>query len=142
MARSNVSLVQKMYECLGNGELETLRQEIFAPDVEWNVPGRHPLAGSKQNINEVIYFLDQLAKSGLQVEVLRMDEVAKNRVVELHRVYGDAKGVSLDALTVSDYQIQDGKITRIQDYLYHTHEMDHFFHAIYALKPIPERLAS
>ncbi|MDJ0575382.1 MAG: nuclear transport factor 2 family protein [Xenococcaceae cyanobacterium MO_234.B1] len=142
MTQSNVALVQKMYEYIGKGQLDNLRQEVFSPDIKWDVPGRNPLAGTKQGIDEVLAFLGQLAKSGLQVEMLKIDEVSEGRVVELHRVYGESEGLSLDALTVSDYQIQNDRITKIQDYLYNTHEMDQYFNKVYTLKPIPERLAN
>ena len=43
----NLALVQRMYECFNKNDMETIRREIFAPDLVWNLPGRHPLAGTK-----------------------------------------------------------------------------------------------
>ncbi len=40
---SNVDIVHMMYGCFRNGDMETLKNEVLAPDVVWNVPGHHPL---------------------------------------------------------------------------------------------------
>ena len=43
----NMALVQRMYECFNKNDMETIRREDFRPDLVWNLPGRHPLAGTK-----------------------------------------------------------------------------------------------
>jgi ketosteroid isomerase-like protein len=35
MTHSNVATVQRMYECFNRGDMETIRQEIFASDLVW-----------------------------------------------------------------------------------------------------------
>ena len=34
--------------------MDTIRNEIFAPDIVWNLPGRHPLSGTKHGAEEVL----------------------------------------------------------------------------------------
>ena len=50
----NIALVQRMYECFNRNDMDTIRNEIFAPDLVWNLPGRHPLSGTKNGAEEVL----------------------------------------------------------------------------------------
>src|SRR5437763_15430490 len=65
--QSNVDLVRGMYDCFDTGDLETIRREIFAADLVWHLPGRHPLAGTKNGADEVIAFFAQLRRANIQV---------------------------------------------------------------------------
>ena len=40
-----------------------------------------------------------------------------------------------------NHHIRDGKIADVQVYISDQHTVDQFFYAVYALKPIPDRLA-
>jgi hypothetical protein len=75
--------------------METIRREIFAPDLVWNLPGRHPLAGTKQGADEVLAFFSQLVKAGIQVTLdpaadpnTGVDTFGESTVVEVHRGHG------------------------------------------------------
>ena len=154
---ANLGLVQRMYECFNRGDLETIRNEIFAPDLVWNLPGRHPLSGTKNGAEEVIAFFAQLVRANIQVTLdpqsdpaTGIDTFGDDTVVEVHRgsgtatvrdVDGNESQVVLNALNCTHYQIRDGRIARVQVYMSDQHAADNFFWAVYALKPIPERLA-
>src|SRR5512135_526167 len=84
-AGANLAVVQRMYECFNRGDLNTIRREIFAPDIAWRLPGRHPLGGVKTGAEEVIAFFAELNRSGIQVDVTHMDEFTADTVVEVHR---------------------------------------------------------
>jgi ketosteroid isomerase-like protein len=146
-----------MYECFNRNELDTIRNEIFAPDLVWNLPGRNPLSGTKNGANEVIAFFAQLVRANIQVTLdpandpgTGIDTFGDSTVVEVHRGRGtvtvrDASGaesqVTLNALNCTHYQIRDGRIARVQVYISDQHAVDNFFWAVYRLKPIPDRLA-
>lgn len=142
MASPNVEIVQRMYECFNRGDMDTIRQEIFAPDLVWRLPGRHPLAGVKNGAEEVIAFFTQLNKAGIQVDLIGIEPFGVDSVVEVHRGHGQTNGAVLDANNCTHYQIRDGKIANVQVYISDQHSVDNFFSAVYALKPIPDRLAS
>jgi len=142
MANSNVAIVQRMYECFNRGDMDTIRKEIFASELVWRLPGHHPLAGTKNGANEVIAFFGQLNKGGIQVDLINIDTWGEDTVVEVHRGHGQSHGAVLDALNCTHYYIRDGKIADVQVYLSDQHAADQFFNAVYALKPIPDRLAS
>jgi len=138
---SNVEIVQRMYECFNRGDMDTIRQEIFAPDLVWRLPGHHPLAGTKNGADEVIAFFGQLNKAGIQVDLSGIDNWGDSTVVEVHRGHGQSNGAVLDALNCTHYHIRDGRIADVQVYISDQHTVDQFFNAVYALKPIPDRLA-
>jgi uncharacterized protein len=154
---ANLALVQRMYDCFNRDDLDTIRREIFAPDLVWNLPGHHPLAGTKHSAEEVLAFFGELRRANIQVQLdpqsdpaTGIDSFGERTVVEVHRGRGtttirDASGtavqVTLNALNCTHYQIENGRIARVQVYMSDQHAADNFFNAVYQLAPIPERLA-
>lgn len=138
----NVQIVERMYECFNRGDMNTIRNEIFAPDLVWRLPGHHPLSGTKNGADEVIAFFAELNRGGIQVDLINIDAWGEDTVVEVHRGHGQRNGAVLDALNCTHYHIRDGKIADVQVYISDQHTVDQFFWAVYALKPIPDRLAS
>lgn len=141
MALANVGIVQKMYQYFAAGDFDALRNEIFTPDVTWDLPGRSVIAGEKRGVDEVLAFLRVIGRSGLQVEPLEMHAITEDRVIETHRVFGQTAGARRDGYTATVYTLRDGRIAKVNDYLHDQHEADHYFNTVFALKPIPERLA-
>jgi uncharacterized protein len=155
--QANLALVQRMYECFNRDDLDTIRNEIFAQDLVWNLPGRHPLAGTKRGAEEVLAFFAQLRRANIQVTLdpqndpaTGIDSFGESTVVEVHRGRGtttvrDAGGnetpVTLNALNCTHYRIRDGRIAQVQVYISDQYTVDNFFNAVYQLKPIPDRLA-
>lgn len=143
--KTSLSVVQKMYECFNRGDMETIKQEVFAPDIVWTLPGRHPLSGTKQGADEVIAFFAQLGKVGIQVDLIGLDQFLEDTVVEVHRGHTQGRevnGVKLDALNCTHYYVLDGKIKQVQVFMGDQYGADNFFWAACSLKPIPDRLAS
>jgi hypothetical protein len=155
---ANLALVQRMYECFNRDDLDTIRREIFAPDLVWNLPGHNPVAGTKNGAEEVLAFFAALRRANIQVTLdpqsdpaTGIDSFGERTVVEVHRGRGtttirDASGnevqVTLNALNCTHYQIENGRIARVQVYMSDQHAADTFFNAVYQLAPIPTRLAS
>ncbi len=141
MAEAPVTLVQRMYECFGKGDMETIRNEIFAPDLVWHLPGRHPLSGTKNGVEEVLAFFGQLVKTGVQIDEIKIDLFGEDTAVETHRGYGESNGAVLNGRNCTHYKVRDGKIAEVQVYTSDQYSLDNYFWAAYALKPIPDRLA-
>jgi len=146
-----------MYECFNRNDMDTIRNEIFAPDLIWGLPGRHPLSGVKHGAEEVLAFFAQLVRANIQVTLdpsrdpsTGVDTFGDDTVVEVHRGQGtttvrDDAGnespVTLNALNCTHYRIRDGRIAQVQVYISDQHAVDNFFNTVYQLKPIPDRLA-
>ena len=80
--------VEKMYDCFNRGDLDTIKSDVFAPDIKWTLPGRHPLGGVKNGADEVLAFFHQLNLSGVQVDLIHIDQWTEDTVVEVHRGHG------------------------------------------------------
>jgi ketosteroid isomerase-like protein len=141
MPLADTSIIQRMYQCLAAGDFQSLRDEVFTPDVTWDLPGRSVLAGRMKGVDQVLAFFRVIGRSGLQVEPLEMHPITEDRIIETHRVFGEVPGARRDGYTATVYQLEAGKIAAVEDYLHDQHEADHYFNTVFALKPIPDRLA-
>jgi ketosteroid isomerase-like protein len=137
----NSAVVQRMYECFNRDDIDTIRNEIFAPDIVWRLPGRHPLGGVKNGQEEVLAFFQQLRRAEVNVEITRIADFTEDWVVEVHRGSGRSGDAVLDALNCTHYRIANGRIVEVQVYISDQYSVDSFFSTVFRLKPIPERLA-
>jgi ketosteroid isomerase-like protein len=137
----NVALVTRMYELFNVGELQKVKDEVFASNLVWTLPGRNPVGGVKNGPDEVIAFFGGLVKSGIKVDLIKIDAWGEDTVVEVHRGHGTSKGASLDALNCTHYRIENGRIAEVQVYMSDQYAADNFFWAAYDLAPIPNRWA-
>jgi ketosteroid isomerase-like protein len=55
MAHPNEDLVRRAYDAFSQGDIETLRQ-LFADDTIFHEPGRNPVSGDYQGIDQVLAF--------------------------------------------------------------------------------------
>jgi ketosteroid isomerase-like protein len=138
--------VEKMYDCFNRGDLDTIKNEVFAPDLKWTLPGRHPLGGTKNGADEVLAFFHQLNLSGVQVDLINIAQWTEDTVVEVHRGYGtvkleDGTEVKLDAINCTHYKVVDGKVAVVQVFMGDQYGADNFFWAATKMKPIPDRIA-
>jgi ketosteroid isomerase-like protein len=136
-----MAVVAKMYECFGKGDMATLKTDVFASDITWNLPGHHPLSGMKNGPDEVIAFFGALMQTGIVVDNISFGTMGDDQVVEKHTGHGKlTNGEEIIFPTCSHYTIKDGKIAKVQVYTGDQHGVDRYFWAMYELKPIPDRL--
>ena len=141
VATGPMATVDRMYQCFGTGDMETLKNEVFAPDIQWALPGHHPLSGTKQGADEVLAFFGALMAVGVNVDNVSFGTIGDDRVVETHSGHGTVEGQDYLFPTCSVYTIRDGKIAHVQVYTADQHGVDDFFWRANALKPLPDRLA-
>ncbi len=141
MAESNVEIVEKMYHCFRTGDMQTLKAEVFADDIVWDLPGHHPLAGTKRGVNEVLAFFGRLRSLGLQVNPLGIGQLSNGNVAEIYQAHGEVNGAKLEAFNCNYYTIRDSKIAQVQVLMADQHGYDAFVWATVSLKPLPDRLA-
>ena len=141
VATGPMAAVDRMYQCFAQGDMDTLQNEVFASDIEWALPGHHPLSGVKFGAAEVIAFFGALMETGINVDNLSFGTIGDDRVVETHSGHGTVDGREYLFPTCSVYTIRDGKIAHVQVYTADQHGVDDFFWKANPLKPIPDRLA-
>jgi ketosteroid isomerase-like protein len=134
----NVALVREFFLYYEKGDIVGMRS-IMAPDVEWHVPGHHPLAGVKKGVEEVIAYYKQLQKANFKAEVALL-EGNENYVIDFHRGWASVGGHKIDINWVLLYTIKDGKIKSMITFPGDQHVADAFFWKVYKLKDIPDRL--
>ena len=60
MAHPNEELIRRGFEAFSKGDMETLRNEIFASDVKYHVPGKSPISGDYDGIDAVLGFFGKI----------------------------------------------------------------------------------
>ncbi|HET6309902.1 MAG TPA: nuclear transport factor 2 family protein [Candidatus Nitrosotalea sp.] len=137
-----VDLLKRLYSAgpYAGGDLDTIRNEVLAPDVVWTIPGRHPLAGPKHGVDEILAYFLEASKSNIKVDVLFMagDDT---QVVEVHRGWGKTDKASMDQLFVLYGRVKNGRLAEVTAFAADQDQIDDFFCANYSLAPIPDRLA-
>lgn len=136
----NVAIIKRYYDAYGKGDLATVRQ-IFAPNIIWRIPGHHPLAGTKQGVDEVLAFFDQLAKAKFKAEVVYLGG-NDSYVVDVHRGWSNLAKNNVDQLWALLFRIQNNRIVEATNFPGDQHAADAFFWQVYKLKPLPDRLTT
>lgn len=113
MAHPNEELVRGGVAAFQRGDLDALRENYFAADIRWHVPGRGPLSGTYEGVDQVIGFfarIFEMTDGTYRVELhdaLGNDEHAI--VLFTQRGERDGKQFTDDGVLV--HHIKDGKVT-------------------------------
>lgn len=114
---------------------------VLADDITWTIPGHHPLAGTKQGIEEVMAFFDALAHAGFKAETFFL-QASEEYVVDIHRGYSTAGTGKVDTTWALVWHFDaEGKVDRVINLSGDQHQMDAFVWANFPLAPLPDRLA-
>ena len=120
-----LKVVQGFFGAYGKGDMEGLKSFV-AEDVEWHIPGQHKLAGTKRGIKEFTDFFAQLGAAGFNAEVMIL-AANDTYVIDAHRGWSTKGDDNIDINWVLLYQIEDGKIKRVQNFSGDLYKSDKFF---------------
>ncbi|TCL71292.1 nuclear transport factor 2 family protein [Rhizobium sp. BK251] len=135
----NRQVIADYYATYATGDMERVAN-FFADDIEWHIPGHHPLAGTKRGKAEVAAFFRELGKAGFKAELMAL-MADENWVIDMHRGWSNREGASnVDTTWVLAFRIEDGKIREARNFAYDQAAADSFFWHAYPLKPLPSRL--
>jgi ketosteroid isomerase-like protein len=136
----NRQVIADYYAAYATGDMDKVAG-FFADDIEWHIPGRHPLAGTKRGKEEVTAFFRELGKAGFRAELIAL-MADENWVIDMHRGWSNRQGIAnVDTTWVLAFRIENGKIREARNFSYDQAAADGFFWQAYPLKPIPGRLA-
>jgi uncharacterized protein len=115
MTHPNEDLVRGAAAAFERGDMDALRDQYFAADIRWHLPGRSPLAGDYEGVGQVLESfgrLFELTEGTYRTEVhdaLGGDEHA----VLLFTGRAEKAGRKLEDHTVLTAHIHDGKLTEV-----------------------------
>lgn len=131
MAHANEDLLRRGYDAFSKGDMDTLANEIFAPDIVWHQGGRNSTSGDYQGADSVVGLfgmLFELTEGTFRValhDVLATDD----HVVALGKVYGERKGMSPPENYVQVCHVKDGRISESWIVQVDPYGVDDFFNA-------------
>lgn len=136
----NIKVVQDFFAAYGNNDLDGIAA-VMDENVQWHIPGRHPLSGTRNGRDEVLAFFAQLGVAGFQAEPIYFG-ADDTHVVDIHRGWSNAEGKpNVDTTWALVYRIEDGKIVEATNLSADQDAANTFFWSQYDLAPVPERLA-
>lgn len=136
----NIKVVQDFFAAYGQNDLDGIAA-VMDENIQWHIPGRHPLSGTKDGRDEVLAFFGQLGVAGFQAEPIYFG-ADENYVVDIHRGWSNAEGKpNVDTTWALVYRIEGGKIVEATNLSADQDAANTFFWSQYQLKPVPERLA-
>jgi len=132
--------IDAFFAAYADYDLDAMR-EVLTDDIEWTIPGHHPLSGTKRGIEEVAAFFTELGKAGFQAETVFL-EANDEYVVDVHRGWSTRGTGGVDTIWALVWHFNaDGKVDRVVNLSGDQHQMDAFVWANYTLAPLPARLA-
>ncbi|MDH6139244.1 ketosteroid isomerase-like protein [Kitasatospora sp. GP30] len=135
-----VDAIERFFTAYAAGDAESM-SAVLAEDIEWTIPGRHPLSGTKRGIAEVRSFFDQLGKAGFKAEPIFFG-TNDEYVVDIHRGWTTEGLGKVDTMWALVWHFRaDGKVDRVVNLSGDQHQMDHFIWDNFTLAPLPDRLA-
>jgi ketosteroid isomerase-like protein len=138
---ANMQIIFGYYGKFAQADWEGLKRESFHPDMTWNMPGHHPLAGSHKGVDAAISFLKALYKSGIHVDNVHVGELDDGvTVCEKHLGHGNVNGEEFVFPTCTTYEIRDGRIFNVQVHTGDPQAAERYMWLAFNLKPVPERL--
>jgi uncharacterized protein len=136
---AKIRAVGRFFTAYAAGDMDGIRA-VLTEDVQWTIPGHHPLSGTKRGVDEVVAFFTQLGKGGFQAEPLFLEANA-DYVVDIHRGWTTKGTGKVDTMWALVWHFnREGKIDRVFNLSGDQHQMDAYVWGNYTLKPIPGRL--
>jgi uncharacterized protein len=128
MAHPNEELVRRLYDAFSKGDVDAIRQ-LFADDAVFHEPGRNPVSGDYQGIDQVLALMGKLGeRSGGTFRVTVHDVVANDEhAVGLHVSEGEREGRRLRSLQTLLFHVRDGRFTEGWAHHYDQHATDEFW---------------
>ena len=136
MEHPSLNLINRFFETYGQHDRKGI-QSVLANNIRWVSLGRHPYAGIKNGIDEVLAFFDTMGTvmgcSNNKVEKLIVS--ANDRyVVECQHVWTDRQdAVNLDHLVCVLWTFENGKIIEGRHFFSDPGASDSFFNYLAGL---------
>jgi ketosteroid isomerase-like protein len=126
----NITLINEFFKAYAANDSEAIKK-ILAEDIKWHIPGKHPLSGKKQGIEEVLGYFQQLNKGYFKAEPIVMG-VNDNFVIDCHRNWSNLEGIeNLNNMSCLLWKIENDKIVEVHNFPENQQIVDIFFSELY-----------
>jgi ketosteroid isomerase-like protein len=126
----NVERMRMGYEAFAAGDLDTLRNERFAPDIVFHVTNSGSLSGDYKGVDEVFGFFGKLMEETDGTFRLEVHDLLANdeHTIGLVRTTATRKGKTLEQNAVHVFHVNaEGKITENWTFAEDTAAANEFF---------------
>ena len=129
MAHPNEDLAREGVAAFQRGDLDALRTKYFTEDVRYHVPGRSPLAGVYEGVDQVIgLFVRLFELSGGTFRIELHDVIANDEhVADLLTMRAERDGKQLEDQAVLIAHVTDGKFSEVWTYQTDQYDVDEFY---------------
>jgi uncharacterized protein len=113
MAHPNEDRTREAYASFGRGDFDALKNQFWADDIRYHVPGRGPTSGDYEGVDQVLGFFQQTFElTGGTVRIELHDVLANDEhAVALLTMRAERAGKQLETNVVQVAHIRDGKTT-------------------------------
>jgi ketosteroid isomerase-like protein len=126
----NIKLIHSFFQAYGANDL-TVIKEILSANIEWIIPGRHPLSGTKKGIEEVLNYFKQLSASSFKASPIVMG-CNDDYVIDCHLNWSNrADGENVKGMSCLLWKFENGKISKVYNFPEDQHMIDAFFNKAY-----------
>ncbi|MBD1387328.1 nuclear transport factor 2 family protein [Mucilaginibacter rigui] len=128
----NIQLIHSFFEAYAANDLTSIKN-ILSDDIEWIIPGRHPLSGVKTGAEEVLNYFKQLNASDFKASPIVMgfnDEF----IIDCHLNWSNrTDGENVRGMSCLLWKFKDGKISKVYNFPEDQHMIDAFFNKTYPI---------
>lgn len=122
----NLSLIHSFFKAYASNDLEEIKK-ILSPDIEWIIPGRHVLSGTKVGVEEVLEYLKQINQYSFEAQPIVMG-VNDDYVIDCHLNWSNVDGgENIKAMSCLLWKFKNGKINKVYNFPEDQHLIDDFF---------------
>ena len=140
----NTPLVLKMYEYFNKGDMNSIKREVFHPNIDWTMPGHHPLSARMEGVDAVIAFFGRHSSKAIFTDADNawiFGVLDDGTMIEKHMGHGKIGNEEFLFPTCTSYGIKDGRIFEVRVHTADQHNVDRYFWSVFKLKGIPARLS-
>jgi uncharacterized protein len=122
----NVQIIHSFFKAYASNDMEAIRN-ILSPDIEWVIPGIHPLSGVKKGANEVLDYFKQLSQFHFQAKPIVMG-FNDDYVIDCHLNWSNrTDGENIERMSCLLWSFKDGRIAKVYNFPEDQHLVDAFF---------------
>ena len=123
-----VEVLKQGLAAIGAGEIEKFAA-LLHPDIEVRSPGKSKLAGTHKSREEIMAVFGMIHEASGGTFKIESHSVYgdDDNVVGVYKMSAVRNGTKFEWDHVNVYQVRDGKITDVQEYIHQLYDFDQFW---------------